>query len=188
MSLQWEKTMGGSFRLAMTGSPGTGKSTISSSLRGVGFRIQTVENLAEEYGCIEDADPDDGARPIDVVRLQKELDSAWKESPVGPIVIDGHLSHLLEVDCVVILRCRPKELKKRLFERSYSKQKIEDNVDWEILGGPWGEDWGNVPTIEFDTSCESLEGIVERIVEWISDDFKPRRPLNPIDWIEEGEA
>ena len=187
-SLQYAKNMQGSFRMAMTGSPGTGKSTVSSSLGDVGFRIQTVEDLSEEFGCIEEVDPNDGARPIDVTGLRKKLELGWKERPVSPIVIDGHLSHLLQVDCVVILRCRPRELRVRLLERSYSKQKIEENVDWEILGGPWGENMGNIPTIEFDTSSESTREIVEGIVEWLSDDFKPERPLNPIDWVDQEEA
>ena len=180
--------MGGAFRLAMTGSPGTGKSTVASLLEGFDYCIETVEDLAVEFGCIDEVDPHDGARPVDVKRLQKELESAWKESPIRPTVIDGHLSHLLEVDCVVILRCRPGELRERLTERSYSSQKIDENVDWEILGGPWTENIGDKPTIEFDTSFERSGSIVAAILKWASDDFKPRSPLNPIDWVGKGEV
>ena len=180
--------MDGLFRLAMSGSPGTGKSTVSSLLRDRGYRVEKVESLAEDFGCIDEADPRDGARPIDVEKLQKKLESAWKEYPSEPTVIDGHLSHLLGVDCLVILRCRPKELRERLAERSYSSQKIDENVDWEILGGPWTEDFGDVPIIEFDTSCDSSESIVASILQWISDDFKPRSPRNPIDWVGRGEV
>jgi adenylate kinase len=180
--------MGEAFRLAMTGSPGTGKSTVSSLLGELGYCIETVENLAEEFGCIDVVDPNDGARPVDVERLQRKLDSAWEEGPGSPTVIDGHLSHLLGVDCVVILRCRPGELRERLTERSYSSQKIDENVDWEILGGPWTENIGEKPTIEFDTSFEGSESIVAAILEWASDDFKPRMPRNPIDWVGKGEV
>ncbi|MFL2975384.1 MAG: adenylate kinase family protein [Candidatus Thalassarchaeaceae archaeon] len=180
--------MGGAFRLAMTGSPGTGKSTVSSLLEELGYCIETVEGLAEEFGCIDEVDPHDGARPVDVKRLQRKLDSAWEEGPSRPTVIDGHLSHLLGVDCVVILRCRPGELRERLSERSYSSQKIDENVDWEILGGPWTENIGGKPTIEFDTSFDRSEAIVAAILKWASDDFKPRSPRNPIDWVGKGEV
>ena len=180
--------MEGAFRLALTGSPGTGKSTISSLLGNSGFCIETVEGLAEELDCIEEADPEDGARPVDVEDLLIKLETAWKEGPGEKTLIDGNLSHLLPVDSVVILRCRPAELRERLIERSYSIQKIADNVDWEILGGPWAENGERVPTIEFDTSSEDAESIVMTIMEWIADDFKPRSPLNPIDWVGIGEA
>jgi len=180
--------MGGAFRLALTGSPGTGKSTVSSLLGDFGYCIETVESLAEELGCIEEADPVDGARPIDVEEMLIKLESSWEEEPGEATIIDGHLSHLLPVDGLVILRCRPTELRERLVRRSYSIQKIEDNVDWEILGGAWTENRGSVPTMEFDTSTERAEAIVKEIMEWVADDFKPRRPLNPIDWVELGEV
>ena len=180
--------MEGAFRLAISGSPGVGKSTVSSLLEGFGYHIETVEGLAEEFGCIEDVDPRDGARPIDVEKLQKKLEVAWEERPKSQTVIDGHLSHLLGVDCVVILRCRPEELRERLAGRSYPSKKIDENVDWEILGGPWAEMEGGKPIIEFDTSCERSESIVAAIIQWASDDFKPRSPRNPIDWVGKGEV
>jgi|TARA_B100000959_G_scaffold276695_1_gene331864 adenylate kinase len=181
--LQYEKSVEGAFRLALTGSPGTGKSTVSSLMGSLGYCVESVENLAEEFECIEGVDPEDGARPIDVEDLRKKLEHRWRMNPNEPMIIDGHLSHLLPVDCVVILRCRPSELRERLIERSYSEQKIAENVDWEILGGAWSENRDSVPTIEFDTSSERAEEIVGTILEWVADDFKPRRSLNPIDWV-----
>ena len=180
--------MEGAFRLAMSGSQGVGKSTVSTLLEGLGYRIETVESLAEEFGCIEAVDPRDGARPIDVDKLQKKLEMEWEESPKGQTGSAGHLSHLLSVDCVVILRCRPEELLGRLAGRSYPSRKIDENVDWEILGGPWAEMEGGKPIIEFDTSCERSESIVAAIIQWASDDFKPRSPRNPIDWVGKGEV
>ena len=93
------------FRLALTGTPGVGKTTISSLLADVGYQVETVQDIAERYGCIDDVDSEDGARPIDIDELNTQIHSEWKNDPIKSIVIDSHLSHLLPVDCVVVLRC-----------------------------------------------------------------------------------
>lgn len=176
------------FRLALTGTPGVGKTTISSLLADYGYQVETVQDIAERYGCIDDVDSEDGARPIDIDELNTQIHSEWKNDPIKSIVIDSHLSHLLPVDCVVVLRCSPSVLRKRLSGRSYSEQKISGNVDWEILESAWAEMDDTVPAIEFDTSSNGVETVFQGIMGWVADDFKPRRPLRLIDWIERGEV
>ena len=105
------------FRLALTGTPGVGKTTVSSLLADVGYQVETVQDIAQRFGCIDDVDSEDGARPIDIDELNTQIHSEWKNNPIKSIVIDGHLSHLLPVDCVVILRCSPSVLRKRLTGR-----------------------------------------------------------------------
>ena len=176
------------FRLALTGTPGVGKTTIASLLADVGYQVETVQDIAQRFGCIDDVDSEDGARPIDIDDLNTQINSEWRNNPIKSIVIDGHLSHLLPVDCVVILRCSPSVLRKRLTGRSYAEQKISGNVDWEILGSAWAEMDDTVPAIEFDSSSDGVETVFQRIMDWVADDFKPRRPLRLIDWIERGEV
>ena len=176
------------FRLALTGTPGVGKTTIASLLADVGYQVETVQDIAERFGCIDDVDSEDGARPIDIDDLNNQINSEWRNNPIKSIVIDGHLSHLLPVDCVVILRCSPSVLRKRLTGRSYAEQKISGNVDWEILGSAWAEMDDTVPAIEFDSSSDGVETVFQLIMDWVADDFKPRRPLRLIDWIERGEV
>ena len=48
-----------SVRLALTGSPGVGKTTISSFLSQEGLQVVSVESLAESRGCIDAKDPVD---------------------------------------------------------------------------------------------------------------------------------
>ena len=180
--------MGRTFRLALTGTPGAGKTTIASLLADVGYQVETMEEIAERFGCIDDVDSQDGARPIDIDDLNAKIHSEWKNDPIKSIVVDGHLSHFLPVDCVVILRCSPSVLRKRLTGRSYEEQKISGNVDWEILGSAWAEIDDTVPAIEFDTSSDGVEVVFQGIMDWVADDFKPRRPLRLIDWIERGEV
>ena len=47
--------------------------------------------------------------------------------------VEGHFAHLLSCDRVVVLRCRPDELKKRLMKRNYRIQKIRENAEAEAL-------------------------------------------------------
>tara|TARA_B100000945_G_scaffold206720_1_gene166332 strand:- start:1922 stop:2515 length:594 start_codon:yes stop_codon:yes gene_type:complete len=179
-------TVGGTVRVALSGTPGTGKTTVSSLLREAGNKVLSVEILAEKFDCIEETDPNDGAKPIDVELLCSILRDDWFRSPKGHLFVDGHLSHLLPVDCVIILRCNPVDLQRRLEDRGYAEGKVLQNVDWEILGGPWNEVDKNTPIIEFDSSSESSESIFEAILNWIADGFKPERPANPIDWVDKG--
>ncbi|MBR79328.1 MAG: hypothetical protein CMA88_00865 [Euryarchaeota archaeon] len=175
------------YRLALTGAPGTGKTTVSSLLGEAGIGVVSVETLAEGLDCIGDADPSDGARPIDLDELCSILEDKWSARPEETTLIDGHLSHLLPVDCAIILRCKPAVLQERLVERGYEHDKISQNVDWEILGGSWNELDELLPTIEFDTSAVSAVSIVESILGWVTDGFKPERPAIPIDWVDRGE-
>ncbi len=173
-------------RLALTGSPGTGKSSVCVLLEGGDFEVLTIEALAEENGCIGELDVSDDARPIDLEMLSDRLEKLWSGAPEKMTVIDGHLSHLLPVDGVVVLRCRPDVLRNRLSERGYRNTKVDSNVEWEFIGGPWNQYESAVPWTEFDTSEVSAESVVQQIRAWISDGFKPKTPDSTIDWIEEG--
>ena len=56
-SIPAERVVDEGFRLALTGTPGTGKSTVAGLLSEVGFDVLTVESLAEENELKGDLDP-----------------------------------------------------------------------------------------------------------------------------------
>jgi len=174
----------GGFRLALTGTPGTGKSTAAGLLAKSGFEVLSVESLAERSGLKGELDPEDDTLVIDTDALHRALSKSWQTAPNGPIVIDGHLSHHLPCDAVVVLRCSPNVLESRLEERGYSIEKIRSNSEWELIGGAWNEYGTSVPWIEFDTSTSDSESIVASITGWIADGFKPASQSPGIDWIE----
>jgi|TARA_B100001250_G_scaffold96148_1_gene80409 adenylate kinase len=175
--------MEGGFRVAITGTPGVGKTSVSRILEGRGFTLASVEDLAEEFGCIGEVDPKDGARPIDTEKLGLFLTGEWAKTEEGIGIVDGHLSHNLPVDAVVVLRCSPDVLRRRLTERGYSEGKINSNYEWELLGGPWNEFEGGLPWTEFDTTVNEIGSVVDNIQSWISDGFKPMSIGSTIDWV-----
>ncbi|MFA5416554.1 MAG: adenylate kinase family protein [Methanoregula sp.] len=108
----------------LTGTPGTGKSAIAAELERRGHRVVRLNDLADQYLDSEDEDRD--ARIIDVDRMADEF------VPVDGF-IEGHFAHVIPCDRIVVLRCRPDELRKRLKRRAYSKGKIRENVEAEAL-------------------------------------------------------
>ncbi len=50
----------------------------------------------------------------------------------GPVFVESHFAHVFTfVDRIIVLRCRPSILKKRLLERGYSATKIQENLEVE---------------------------------------------------------
>jgi len=93
--------------LALTGTPGTGKSTVASML-GPGVRVREVFELAQQLGTGRK-----GARgwTVDLAAMSR----AWRAGRVvGTDVLVGHLAHLLPIHDTIVLRCHPRELARRL--------------------------------------------------------------------------
>ncbi len=161
------------FSVALTGSPGTGKTTIAALAMEAGWRVTTVTALAEMYDMILEQD-EDGVHPIDIDGLASAVEFN------DPVLIDGHLSHLLPVEASAIIRCDPSVLSDRLKSRDYPIWKIESNVEWEMVGGPWG-DKPNGRVAEFDATNISPNALWMNIEAWLLSGAPNRLPQ--IDWL-----
>ena len=65
---------------------------------------------------------------VDEVKLAREV-----EKLQGNYVIEGHLAHFCSGDLVFVLRCSVKELRKRLEQKVWAEEKIQENVDAELM-------------------------------------------------------
>ena len=163
--------------IALSGAPGTGKTSIAEAAKSDGWAITSVQSLAEEHNLLGPIDSEEGAREIDIHALSSAL-GAIK----GPLIIDGHLSHLLNVDAIAILRCEPSVLQTRLEQRSYPTWKVESNIEWELIGGTWAEvEIENVA--EFDSSSINIDDLWNNIREWINSGHPRLEPF--VDWMDD---
>jgi len=108
----------------ITGTPGTGKSIIGDVLSRRGHTVVHLTSTVGPYVTGEDEERD--VQIIDTDRWAAEF------RPVDGFV-EGHLAHYLPCDKIVVLRCRPDELKKRLAQRKYREAKIRENAEAEAL-------------------------------------------------------
>ena len=70
---QFPAIMRGGCRIALTGTPGTGKTTISDILRSEGFKVLSLEKLAEKFNCLGELDYSDN----EIISLMKNIHSKW---------------------------------------------------------------------------------------------------------------
>ena len=170
-------------RLALTGTPGTGKTRLSEELQEL-VEILDMSILAEAKGAL--GQDDDGNKEIDIEVLSTILAEEWSAPPEKIQLIDGHLSHLLPVDAMIILRAHPLVIDARLHLRDYEEQKILDNVEWEMIGGPWLElEEIEAPILELDSSVLDPDELTTEVLNWLSQDCVPKRPAEILDWLDD---
>jgi len=114
-------------RLAVTGTPGTGKTAATESLAGrFDVEVRHLNELVRERGLrkARDEERDTVVADLDAVRAAL---GAWSG------VVESHLAHRLEADRAVVLRCRPDVLETRLLERGEPPATAAENRESEAL-------------------------------------------------------
>lgn len=166
-------------RYAITGTPGTGKTAVSKVLRDRGYDVLDMTQHIRDHGLREDYDADRDTYDVDVERLNDSL------SDYDDVLFEGHLSHFMDVDMVIVLRCSPDVMQQRLMARGYDDGKVLENVQAEVLDVILFEavDSG-IPTYCVDTS----HGDVTRVADEIEDVMKEKtigHMPEDISWAEE---
>jgi adenylate kinase len=165
--------------IAITGTPGTGKTTVSELLaeeikhRCLHLNDLVTEDLSLGY------DEQRNCRVVDLRRLREKLRKARNS------VLEGHYSHLLGLaDLIIVLRTEPRVLKRRLREKGFDEDKIRENAECEALDSCLIESLERSPRVyEVDTthrSPEEVVRIIKQILEGGGDEYRPGK----IDWSE----
>ncbi|OGI15919.1 hypothetical protein A3K63_01010 [Candidatus Micrarchaeota archaeon RBG_16_49_10] len=170
--------------IAITGVPCTGKSTVSRLLsERLGYGLLSFKEIAEKAGAIVGFDEDMDAGLVDLDKLKgsvKRID--------GDKIIEGHLSHELPADLVIVLRCNPRTLETRLVNRyPENPRKVKENVQSEILGVITSEAINaNVNVYEVDVTGKEVEDIIGEILKVVKGNFKGQKVF--VDWLQEFEG
>ncbi len=161
---------------ALTGTPGTGKTTIASILRTRGMQVISQKETMAPYLLEHDTE-----RDTDIID-----EEAWADDFV-PVegIIEGHLTHLLPADRVVVLRCRPDILAARLRARGYAEEKVQENAEAEALDAIFIEALEVHPEEHItviDTTTQSAQKTADEIEAFIRGDAL--HSLTVPDWSE----
>ena len=167
--------------VAISGTPGCGKTSASLELEKRGFSIRSINLLAEENDCVTGYDKEMDSKEIDVDKLNEYIKENLKDADY---IVEGHLSHLLAVDRVIILRCDPLVLRMRLNEKGWTDSKIKENVEAEILDVIKVEAYEEEHKIhEIDTTLKKPKEVADEIEGIIKGNYEDRN----IDWLEKYE-
>ena len=157
---------------ALTGTPGTGKTTVSKKLSKI------VIHLSDLYKKSSNKKNSDGEWLVDFqkmkVLVQKEIED--------DIVIEGHFAHLMDnIEQIIVLRCNPRELRKRMEERDYNEDKIKEKIEAEAIGLILSEsiDYiGKNNVIQLDTSNTDVESISNIIGKYLDGKIKVEEEID----------
>ncbi len=185
--------MAGPHLVAVTGVPGTGKTTVSSLLATEinGEHIE-LTRLVKEGGISSGWDQERATAIADLKALRLTILNIV-ENARGPVIVDGHYSPDVSprelTDLVVVLRRAPWVLRDELKARGYSSRKVRENVEAELLGtclidAISAQDPAKI--LEIDTTGEAPEDTVRLIR--AAAEGEVELSYGEVDWMDQPET
>jgi len=166
--------------VAITGTPGTGKTSACAILDRMGYAVLDLEEVARREGCVVGRDDARGSDEVDIDLLRAKL-----HVPAKLAFLRGHYSHRMDVDTVIVLRCRPSVLRQRLEDRGWPPSKIRENVEAEAIDAILQEAAGRLPFVfEVDTTQVTPNETAEAILGILQGKTKGHEP-GSVDWTSE---
>ena len=160
--------------IAVSGVPGTGKTTIAKKLaRKLNYYYVDVNKLIYKHKLSKGYDKKRKTKIVDIKKLNKilikELLTLRKSNKkTNGIIIDSHLSHYLPrkyIDECIVTKCDIKELNKRLKKKEFNKNKIIENLQSEIFDMCYNEalEIGHKVLVVNTTKGFKIQNIVKQL-------------------------
>jgi adenylate kinase len=172
--------------IIITGTPGTGKTSITEALKKeFDAEYISINSLLENYDLNMGTDSKRGYKIVDTVKMIPIIDCIRNRTDKDYVIFEGHLAQdYPNADLVIVLRCNPEVLKERLAKRNWKEEKIDENISAEILGICTQESYEfyDDKIQEIETSKLSISELKDEIIKIINGDAK--YPLGEIDYLE----
>jgi len=166
--------------VAITGTPGTGKSSACDVLARRGYVIVDLDDIARQEGLVVGRDEKRGTDEVDVDALREGL-----HIPAKVAFLKSHYSHGMDVNLAVVLRCRPSVLRARLEARGWPPEKVRENVEAEAIDVILQEAVARLPFVfEVDTTNRQPTETAEAILAILQGKTKGHEP-GSVDWASE---
>lgn len=128
--------------VAISGTGGTGKTAVAKFFvkalnkkiksRKQKYKLIVLNKLAEKKKAYIGFDKARRAKIVKMGELKKEVKKLSKQHE--NLILEGHFAHMFPADVVVILRCKPTTLERRLRKKYKWPTKITENIEAEMIG------------------------------------------------------
>ena len=146
-------------RVAVTGTPGTGKTTATECLD---HRVIHLNDVVKSEGLTTGHDEVRDTAIVDVDAVEEWLAT---HAPTDAVV-ESHLAHTFPADRVVVLRAHPTTIEERLRDRGESDDTARENAESEaldVLLAEAVERHGEDAVYEVDTTDRTPESVAAEI-------------------------
>src|SRR5205809_6724913 len=166
--------------VAITGTPGTGKSSACAVLSVRGYAVMDLDEIARREGFIAGRDEARGSDEVDTEAMRRSL-----HVPAKVAFLTSHYSHRMDVNIAIVLRCRPSVLRARLEARGWPPEKVRENVEAEAIDVSLQEAVARLPFVfEVDTTNATPSETAEAILAILQGKRKGHEP-GTVDWASE---
>lgn len=144
-----------------------------------------LNDVVQRADLYDTVDEDRESVVVDIDALATWVDDYVASTDALVVILDSHLAHHLDADRVVVLRCHPTELERRLLERGEPDAKASENAESEALDVILGEtvDRHGVESVyEIETTDRTPDAVADEIAAVVTDDREPS--AGTVDYID----